>query len=298
MNEDISLEGKEAILIAGPTASGKSALALDLARRHGGEVVNADSMQVYDGLRVLTARPSEAEMAEAPHHLYGHVPPDEAYSTGRWLTDAERVLSEIRSRGKVPVVVGGTGLYFRALTGGLSDIPPVPEAIRVHWRERLEAEGVEAIHRELAARDPAMAEKLDVGDRQRVLRAVEVVDAHGRSIADFQTPPDKVVLRPDRAVKLVLMPERQTLYDRINRRLGLMVEAGAVEEVRDLLARGLSPSVPVMKAIGVREFADHLAGRTNIEKASELAAIASRQYAKRQMTWMRNQLDDSWSRTS
>ncbi len=255
-------------------------------------------MQVYDGLRVLTARPSKEEMAEIPHHLYGHVSPDEAYSTGRWLADAERVLGEIRSRGRVPVVVGGTGLYFRALTGGLSDIPPVPDAIRSRWRVRLEAEGVEAIHQELALRDPAMAEKLDVGDRQRVLRAVEVIDAHGRSIAEFQTPPEKVVLRPDRAMKLVLMPDRQTLYDRINRRLGLMVEAGALDEVRALLARGLAPSVPVMKAIGVPEFSDHLAGLTSIEKASDLAATASRQYAKRQMTWMRNQLDESWERRS
>ena len=255
-------------------------------------------MQVYDGLRVLTARPSQEEMAEIPHHLYGHVSPDEAYSTGRWLADAEGVLGEIWSRGRVPVVVGGTGLYFRALTGGLSDIPPVPEEIRSRWRERLEAEGVEAIHQELAVRDPAMAEKLDVGDRQRVLRAVEVIDAHGRSIAEFQTPPEKVVLRTERAVKLILMPDRQTLYDRINRRLGLMVEAGALDEVRALLARGLASSVPVMKAIGVPEFSDHLAGLTTIEKASDLAATASRQYAKRQMTWMRNQLDESWERRS
>lgn len=253
-------------------------------------------MQVYGGLRVLTARPAEAEMEGIAHHLYGHVAPDAAYSTGRWLADAEPVLADIRARGKIPVVVGGTGLYFRALTGGLSDIPPVPDEIRTHWRVRMEREGAEAIHRELAARDPAMAEKLDVGDRQRVLRAVEVVDAHGRSITDFQTPPDKVVLQADRAVKLVLMPDRQTLYERINRRLELMVEAGAVDEVRRLLSLGLPPAVPVMKAIGVREFADHLSGRTSLADAIALAATASRQYAKRQMTWMRNQLDETWRR--
>jgi len=253
-------------------------------------------MQVYDGLRVLTARPSVEEMEGVPHHLYGHVPSDEAYSTGRWLADAEPVLGEIRARGKVPVVVGGTGLYFRALTGGLSDIPPVPAEVRTRWRDRLETEGAEAIHRELAARDPAMAEKLDAGDRQRVLRALEVVEAHGRSIAEFQRPPEKVVLRPDRAVKLVLMPEREILYDRINRRLDLMVEAGAVEEVRHLLSLGLPPSVPVMKAIGVPEFGNYLAGRTSLADAKTLAATASRQYAKRQMTWMRNQLGTQWLR--
>lgn len=271
-------------------------MALDLARRFDGEVVNADSMQVYDGLRVLTARPSEEEMEGIPHHLYGHVPSDEAYSTGRWLADAERVLREIRARGKVPVVVGGTGLYFRALTGGLSDIPPVPDEIRARWRDRLETDGAEAIHRELAARDPAMAEKLDTGDRQRVLRALEVMDAHGRSIADFQTPPEKVVLSPERAAKLVLMPERKILYERINKRLDMMVEAGAVEEVRHLLSLGLSPSVPVMKAIGVPEFGDYLAGGRSLAEATTLAATASRQYAKRQMTWMRNQLDNLWLR--
>ena len=296
MDTNISLEGKEAILIAGPTASGKSGLALNLARRFDGEVVNADSMQVYDGLRLLTARPSEVEMEGIPHHLYGHVPPDEAYSTGRWLTDAERVIKDIQSRGKVPVVVGGTGLYFRALTGGLSDIPPVPDGIRQYWRDRLDADGVEAIHGELAKRDPATAQKLDIGDRQRVLRAVEVIDAHGRSIADFQTPPDKVVLESEKAMKLVLMPERAKLYERINSRFEMMMEGGALEEVKLLLSLDLAPSAPVMKAIGVRELADFLAGQSGMETAVSLAQTASRQYAKRQMTWMRNQLDASWSR--
>ncbi|TDH34208.1 tRNA (adenosine(37)-N6)-dimethylallyltransferase MiaA [Pseudohoeflea suaedae] len=298
MDTNISLEGKEAILIAGPTASGKSGLALDLARRFDGEVVNADSMQVYDGLRLLTARPSEEEMEGIPHHLYGHVPSADVYSTGRWLADAERAIADIRERGKIAIVVGGTGLYFRALTGGLSDIPPVPDGIRRYWREKLDADGVEAIHAELARRDPSVAAKLDTGDRQRVLRAVEVVDAHGRSIADFQTPPDKVVLKPENAVKLVLMPERAALYARINARFELMMEKGALEEVERLLALELPPATPVMKAIGVGELTDFLAGRSDMQTAVHLAQTASRQYAKRQMTWMRNQLDNSWIRNN
>jgi tRNA dimethylallyltransferase len=287
---------EEAILIAGPTASGKSRLAVRLAERHGGEIVNADSMQVYDVLRVVTARPSEEEMAGIPHHLYGHVPPGDDYSTGRWLDDVAAAVAEIKARRKLPVVVGGTGLYFRALTGGLSDIPPVPEAVRAHWRRRLEEIGVEALHAELARRDPDMAARLKPGDRQRILRAVEVHDATGVSISRFQTGGGRVVVPAERAVRLVLMPDRALLHARIEARFRSMLDEGAIEEVKSLLSMNIPPAKPAMKAIGVREIAALLDGRLDREGVIERAAAATRQYAKRQSTWMRNQLDTGWRR--
>lgn len=296
MDEILPIEGKDAILIAGPTASGKSALALELARRHGGEIVNADSMQVYDGLRVLTARPGADELSQAPHHLYGHVAPEADYSTGRWLDDAEEAIAAIRARGHLPIVVGGTGLYFRALTGGLSEIPAVPTAVREEWRAWLAREGGAALHAELARRDPEMAARLNPGDTQRVLRAIEVHAATGSSLASFQAPTGRCVIDPERAARIVFLPDRSVLYPRINRRLEQMVEHGALEEVAALVGRGIAPTQPVMKAIGVPEFAAHLRGEIDLAEAIRRAAMNSRRYAKRQMTWMRNQLDASWSR--
>jgi len=296
MEHKLQQQDISALLIAGPTASGKSALALKLARELGGEIVNADSMQVYGVLDRLTARPDAADLAEIPHHLYGHVPPTEIYSTGIWLDQVSEVIAGIRARGRLPVVVGGTGLYFRALTGGLSDMPPIPDDIRNELRARLETEGVEALHAELAELDPAMAERLRPADRQRILRALEVVRATGQSIAGFQGRGSAKLVDPLSARCLVLEPERPVLHERINGRFASMMEEGAIDEVRALLKLDIPPQHPAMKAIGVRQIADYLAGRLSREQAIELASTATRQYAKRQMTWFRNQLGEEWQR--
>lgn len=286
----------DAILITGPTASGKSALALELAKRHGGEVVNADSMQVYDTLRVLSARPSVEEMEGVPHHLYGHVPAGAAYSTGDWLREATGVVADLRARGVLPVFVGGTGLYFKALTGGLDDMPAIPDEIRARLRARLVAEGPEGLYGELQRRDPATAERLGRQDGQRIVRALEVLAATGRSIAEFQGRGGPIVVDPARAMKIVKLPERSLLHQRINRRFEAMFDEGAVAEVEALLKLGLSPDMPAMKAIGVSQIAALLRGEMTPETVIETASAATRQYAKRQMTWFRNQMDESWER--
>lgn len=253
-------------------------------------------MQVYSVLDRLTARPDAADLAAVPHHLYGHVAPSDIYSTGIWLEQATHVIAGIRARGAIPVVVGGTGLYFRALTGGLSDMPPIPDDIRTELRARLESEGVEVLHAELAVLDPEMAERLRPADRQRILRALEVVRATGHSIAGFQGRGGTTIVDPLTARCLVLEPERPVLHARINGRFANMMENGAVDEVRALLAFDIPPQHPAMKAIGVRQIADYLAGRMSREQAIELASTATRQYAKRQMTWFRNQLGEEWQR--
>lgn len=287
---------QDAILITGPTASGKSALAVRLAAEHGGVVINADSMQVYDTLSVLTARPQPEDMGGIEHRLYGHVPAGAAYSTGDWLREATALVRELRERGKRPVFVGGTGLYFRALTGGLSDMPAIPNGVRERVRARLAAEGAEALHRELAERDPETAARLMVGDGQRIVRALEVIEATGKSISTFQSASGPAVIDPERAEKIVVLPDRAVLAARIDRRFGLMLKAGALDEVKALLAQDLPPAMPVMKAIGVPQIAAMLAGEMREADVIERGAAATRQYAKRQMTWFRNQLDESWRR--
>ena len=287
---------RDAILITGPTASGKSALAVRLAAEHGGVVINADSMQVYDTLNILTARPQPADMAGIEHRLYGHVPAGAAYSTGDWLREATTVVAELREREKLPVFVGGTGLYFRALTGGLSDMPAIPEEVRERMRGRLADEGAEALHRELTRRDPETAARLMPGDGQRIVRALEVLEATGRSIGFFQSATGPAVIAPERAEKIVVLPDRAALAARIDRRFGQMLETGAVEEVKALLALNLPSAMPVMKAIGVPQIAAMLAGEMSAAEVIERGAAATRQYAKRQMTWFRNQLDESWQR--
>ena len=286
----------DAILITGPTASGKSALALEFARRHNGVVINADSMQVYDTLRVLTARPSELEMEGVPHALYGHVPAGRTYSTGDWLRDMATLLDSLRRDKRLPVIVGGTGLYFKALTGGLSNMPPIPDELRAEIRGRLETDGVELLHAELSRMDPAMAERLNPADGQRIVRALEVYRATGRSIAEFHKQSGPILIDPDRARKLVVLPQRTVLHERINRRFGKMMEEGALAEVEALMSLGLKPEMPAMKAIGVAQIADMLAGRLGRDEVIERASAATRQYAKRQMTWFRNQMDESWQR--
>ncbi|HSX75041.1 MAG TPA: tRNA (adenosine(37)-N6)-dimethylallyltransferase MiaA [Shinella sp.] len=287
---------RDAILITGPTASGKSALAVRLAAEHGGVVVNADSMQVYDTLDVLTARPQPQDMAGIEHRLYGHVPAGAAYSTGDWLREATAIVAELRAREALPVFVGGTGLYFRALTGGLSDMPVIPEAIRSHLRGRLAGEGAESLHQALAARDPQTAARLKPGDGQRIVRALEVLEATGRSISAFQAATGPAVIDAERAEKIVVLPDRAVLAARIDRRFSEMLASGAVAEVEALLALDLPPAMPVMKAIGVPQITAMLAGTMSAAEVVERGAAATRQYAKRQMTWFRNQLDESWRR--
>ena len=287
---------QDAILITGPTASGKSALAVRLAAEHGGVVINADSMQVYDTLNILTARPQPQDMGGIEHRLYGHVPAGAAYSTGDWLREATGLVAELKAQGKLPVFVGGTGLYFRALTGGLSDMPVISDEVRERVRGRLTAEGAEALHRELAARDPEIAARLKPGDGQRIVRALEMLEATGRSIATFQAASGQAIIDANRAEKIVVLPDRAVLAARINRRFAGMLVSGAVEEVKALVAQRLSPAMPVMKAIGVPQIAAMLAGEMSEAEVVERGAAATRQYAKRQMTWFRNQLDESWQR--
>jgi tRNA dimethylallyltransferase len=281
-----------AVLIAGPTASGKSVLALDLARRCGGIVINTDSMQVYRDLRVLTARPTTEEEALLPHRLYGHVDAAVNFSAGAWVADAQAALLEAREKNLVPIFVGGTGLYFKALTRGLSAVPPIPPHIRDGVRARLASDGVEALHAELARRDPIAAERLKPRDRSRVARALEVVEATGRSLTDWHRdglPPPL----PDGSYRaLFLAPERDALYARIDARFAKMLKAGALEEVAALAARKLDPLLPAMKAHGVPPLIRYFKREITLEEASEIGRADTRHYAKRQFTWFRHQLPE------
>ncbi len=287
---------KNAILIAGPTASGKSALALDLAERQGGVIVNADSMQGYSVLDVLTARPSAAEMARVPHFLYGHVHPSTAYSTGAWLRDVTRLIEEDALSGRPAVFVGGTGLYFRALAEGISDMPDIPPSVRERWRYELKEQGAERLHRILMREDSAVAMHLRPTDGQRIVRALEVLDASGRSILDWQAARGQPLIDRDSARFLVIEPDRGELVARIEARFDQMIDKGALDEVRQLMALDLAPNLPAMKAIGVRELQAALAGEMSFPEAIERAKIATRQYAKRQTTWFRHQLGPEWQR--
>jgi len=282
----------EAILIAGPTASGKSAAALELAKRHGGTVINADSMQVYRELSVLTARPASADMVVIPHRLYGTVPAEEAYSVGRWLTDAAAAIEEARRQTRVPILVGGTGLYFKALLEGLSPIPDIPSETRAFWREQSESLGAGRLFDALSARDPVMAARLEPSDPQRVVRALEVIDATGVSLAEWQGTAGTPVLRSDAVLKFVIAPEREPLYAAIDRRFDRMVDEGALDEVRALVAMRLGPGLPAMRAHGVQELAAYLAHRMSLEDAVTKAKTESRRYAKRQMTWLKRFMSD------
>jgi tRNA dimethylallyltransferase len=281
-------------LIGGPTASGKSAFALDLARENGGEIVNADSMQIYAGLRLLTAGPSPEELAQAPHHLFGVADAADGWSVGRWLTAATEVLADIGARGRPAVVVGGTGLYFRALTHGLADVPPVPETQREISALLYAAQGEPEFRDILAELDPEAEKRIEVGDRQRLVRAHAVAIATGKSLTAWQTD-TRPALAEGTWRGVVLDPPRAELYDRCDARLGLMVRNGALDEVRAMEARGLDPSLPALKAVGYRELAAHLRGETALDEALDAARQETRRYAKRQMTWFRNQTPD-WER--
>jgi tRNA dimethylallyltransferase len=287
---------KDAVLIAGPTASGKSALAQSIARRIGAVVVNADSMQVYDVLRVLTARPSPEEEAVVPHRLYGHVQPARVYSTGEWLRDVAVLLRGEGDAARRFVFVGGTGLYFRALTGGLSQMPAVPDAVRDAWRARLAVEGPAALHALLAERDPQAAARIGAADGQRLVRALEILEATGRPIGEWQSRAAPPLVDVATAHAIVIAPDRQDLRARIDSRFDRMVAEGALEEVAALVALDLDPRLPAMKAIGVPELADVLAGRAALAEAIERAKAATRRYAKRQETWLRHQIGPGWQR--
>ncbi len=282
----------KAVLIAGPTASGKSALALALAESLGGTIVNADSMQVYGGLRIITARPSPDEEGRAPHVLYGHVDAGEIYSTGRWLADVAEALKAIAAEGRVPIIVGGTGLYFKALTQGLAAVPPIPPDIRAGVRARLEADGIAPLYAELTARDPIAAARLMPLDRARIARALEVVLATGRSLTDWHKEGLLPLLDADRAAKIFVTCERKELVARIGKRFAAMMDGGALDEVRDLAARQLNPLLPAMKAHGVPWLIRHLKGELPLDEAAECSTMDTRRYAKRQLTWFRGQMKD------
>ena len=279
-----------AVLIAGPTASGKSALAARLAARLGGAVVNADSMQVYRDLEILTARPRAQELACARHLLFGHVDGAVNYSVGRYLADAEATLAGLRAQNLLPIFVGGTGLYFKALTQGLSDIPKVPEEIRAAVRARAEGRSAAALHAELAACDPASAERLRPTDPQRILRALEVFTATGQSLAAFQGLKQSPLLDPKFCRAIFLAPNREALRNAIDQRFETMLAEGALSEVEALARRGLDPALPVMRAHGVPHLLRHVAGVCDLAEAAYLGKRDTRHYAKRQFTFARHQL--------
>jgi len=281
-----------AILLAGPTASGKSSLALKLAQGLGGVIINADSMQVYRDLRIITARPTPAEEQAVPHRLYGHIDVAENYSVGRWCVDAAAALEEAERAGRLPILVGGTGLYFKALTHGLAAVPQIPAGVRAAVRARLKAEGIAPLYAELQARDPAGAQHLMPNDRSRITRALEVVLATGRPLADWHRDGMKPALDADRAIKIFLAAQRAALYRHIDERFDWMLASGALEEVGALAARGLDPTLPAMKAHGVPWLIRHLNGEITLDEAAEGGKRDTRRYTKRQGTWFRHQLAD------
>jgi tRNA dimethylallyltransferase len=281
---------KRAVLIAGPTASGKSALALERARQMDALIVNADALQVYGGLRVLTARPGLAETAAVPHALYGFVPPSVRFSAGAWAAAAARTIAELD--GRLAVFVGGTGLYFEALTNGIADVPTVPAAIVAEIEAELAGLDAAGRHRLLAARDPEMARRLRAPDPQRVARALAVLKATGKSLARFQDRPQRGLLEGFAVERLVLDSPRDLLASRIAARFERMLDEGAVEEVAALAAQNLDSSLPAMKAIGVREITGWLSGVLTRDEAVEAAVIATRRFAKRQRTWFRGRMAD------
>ncbi|MDZ4368595.1 MAG: tRNA (adenosine(37)-N6)-dimethylallyltransferase MiaA [Afipia sp.] len=284
--------GTKAVLIAGPTASGKSALALALAEAAGGVVINTDSMQVYRDLRIITARPTPDEEARVPHRLYGYCDAAVNCSAGSWVTDAAAVLAEARATNSLPIFIGGTGLYFKTLTRGLSAVPLIPQEVRDSVRARMERDGVEALHAELAGRDPVSGDKLKPRDSARVARALEVIEATGRALPDWHNEGLPPLLEPEGIKAVFLAPDRNELYARIDHRFTMMFDGGALDEVAALAARKLDPILPAMKAHGVPAMIRYLAGDITREKAIEIAQTDTRHYAKRQFTWFRHQLGE------
>lgn len=281
-------------LIAGPTASGKSRLALDMAEKTGAVIINADSQQLYADLRILTARPSIEDEARAEHRLYGVADAAEFWSVGRWTRAVMPLLEELTAQDRPTLLVGGTGLYFTALTRGLAEIPAVPDAVRDTIQSAYDAEGEAVFRRRLTEVDPIAAAAITPGDRQRLIRALAVAQATGRALSTWKAD-TRPLLAPDTYDALVVEPPRDRLYAACDARVRLMIDNGAVEEVRALLARNLDPSLPAMKAVGVPELAAHLTGATTLDQAVTAIRLATRHYAKRQLTWFRNQTPD-WPR--
>ena len=274
------------VLIAGPTASGKSALAMEMARAENGVIINADSMQIYAELRLLTARPSAAEEAQMPHRLYGHASATENYSVGHWQKQAMAEVKAAHEDGGTPIIVGGTGLYFMSLLNGLAEVPEIAPEVRTHWR------GFEGdLHTELAKRDPVSATKLNFADRQRLIRALEVFDSTGHSLRHWQSEAEaQSPLSGYKVQKFFKSVDREIVHARADARFDQMLEQGALDEVRALPP--LEPAAPLMKAIGVRELLSHINGEITLDEARRLAQIATRQYIKRQLTWWRGQMRD------
>ena len=280
-------DGIKAVLICGPTASGKSALALSLAKELGGAIINADSMQVYAELRIITNRPAPEDQAAAPHRLYGIRPAREPYSAALWLADVKRALDEAAGQGWLPVIVGGTGLYFKALTEGLSDIPEIPPEIRERFRGAALAQPAEMLHAELGRRDPATAARLRPSDTQRIVRALEVLEATGQPLAEWQGSKQPPLLPLARTYPVALTLEREELYRRCDARFDAMLAGGALEEARAIAALGLDASLPAMRAVGLPPLLAHLRGELSLEEAAAVAKTSTRNYAKRQLTWVR-----------
>ena len=275
-------------LIAGPTASGKSALAIALAAQTGAEIINADAQQIYGDLPILTAAPSPQDIETAPHHLFGVAEATEVWSVGHWLRAACATIAEIQVLGRPVILVGGTGLYFRALTEGLADIPAVSVADRDQIEARYDAEGEATFRQALSAQDPAAETRIEQGDRQRLIRALSVAETSGRSLSDWQADTVPALAGQD-WTGVVMETDRALLYERCDARLVSMIEAGVLDEVAALAARGLDPKLPALKAVGYRELAAHLRGEVSLPEALEAAQRETRRYAKRQLTWFRNQ---------
>ncbi len=286
------MTGRRIIVIAGSTASGKSALALRLAQACNGCIINADSMQVYRELSILSAQPDAADRSRCRHVLYGHRYSAAGYSAGIWLAEAEAALAGAWSAGQVPIVTGGTGLYFKALLEGLSPVPEIPAAIRQFWRDQAASLGAAALHRVLADRDPVMAQRLLPTDPQRITRALEVLDYTGRSLADWQVEPGIGLIAADQAVKLVVTLDRAVLRARCDQRFDAMLAAGALDEARAFAALRVAPDAPAHKALGLAPLLDHIAGRLTLDAAATVAKTTTRAYAKRQLTWCRRFMTD------
>ena len=278
------------IVITGLTASGKSRAALMLAESLNGTIINADSMQVYQALPILTAQPTAADRDRVPHRLYGTISPEQISSAGTWSQQAAREIEAARSSNCVPILVGGTGLYLKALFQGIVDAPPISAEVRNLVRAKLEKEGIDSIYAELSLADPAMAQKLRPQDAQRLVRALEVFTETGRSLLEWQQSATKAALPLDKVLLISFEPDREILLPAIAARLKQMVERGAIEEVRDLMQLNLPLDRPILRAVGVREFSAYIQGAYTQEEALVQANIASRQYAKRQKTWLRTQM--------
>jgi tRNA dimethylallyltransferase len=290
---------KQALFIAGPTASGKSALSLRLAKDLNGVIINADSMQVYDGLRIVTACPSAADEAAAPHRLYRFLDPAQTCSAAFWAEKARAEIDAAWAKGQTPIVIGGTGMYFKVLLEGIAKIPEIDPEIRIAVRAECEEAGSAKLHEELAAYDPEAYRRLAQADSQRISRAVEVYRSTGKALSDWHKETEPGLMQPENEAglvkKLIINPERDALYQRCNLRFDLMLEEGALEEVAAFMERSLDPSLPAMRALGVPSLIAILNGSIDEDMAIEDAKMQTRRFAKRQLTWFRNQFSD-WKR--